>query len=98
MSDKPKDQPKDPFEGKNPTDPKGLNPPPAPPRSTDVDPPAVAVTFKAPHLSYNIGETASFAPDVAKELVASGVAEGGGGGRAEPQARHDPPPPASKAR
>jgi hypothetical protein len=86
------DTPKDPFAGKNPTDPKGLNPPPDLPRSTGVEPPVVAVTFSEPCLSYNTGETAAFAPDVAKQLVEDGVAGGDAPkGRADPP--HSPAPP-----
>ena len=93
MSDKPKDAPKDPFEGKNPTDPKGLNPPKVAPRSTDTEPPTVNVTFSKPCLSYNIGETAAFSPEAAKDLADQGVTEGGGAPKRDaphpPAAAHD---------
>jgi hypothetical protein len=76
------DKPKDPFEGKNPTDPNGLKPK-APPPPAGAEKP-VTVTFAKPHLSYNIGEQAAFAPDVAKQLVEDKVANGGGGNPAHP--------------
>ena len=102
MSDKPQDTPQGSDYAAQPdrsTDPKGMNPPPAPPRSTEVEPPVVAVTFTEPCLSYNVGETAAFTPDVAKQLVEDGVADGGkASDRRHPQQEHPTPPaPATKA-
>jgi len=59
------------------------------------DPPVTVVTFTKPHLSYNAGESAAFAPDVAKQLVADGVAEEGSGKPAAPASK--PAAPAAPA-
>ena len=70
------------------------------PGAAGSDPPTVTVTFTKPHLSYNIGESAAFAPDMAKQLVADGVAEEGSGkgatGAAAAPAKSAAPAPAGK--